>query len=91
MPCDSSGYPDPARIHLDRVVPILCWLCERITRTDPLAFRENVQLAAWWDEHLQEDRKRIEREDRQAEIQKTRAEALAKLIPEELAALSGWR
>ena len=87
MPCDSSGYPDPARAELDRVMPLLCWMCERAVEHDPLAFRDNIRVAAWWDEHQEYDRKREAVEQAQRERGVLAAQAYGKLTIEERAAL----
>jgi hypothetical protein len=45
-------------------------------------------LAAWWDDHKAQDRRRKEAERRQREREDTKAAALSKLKPEERSALN---
>lgn len=89
MPCNSDGYEDTGRTQreeLDKVTRLLCELCSTVANHHP-RIEVTSELAIWYRDHLEQDRRRgeiavIENHHKKA-IAEARAVALAKLTPEE--------
>lgn len=77
----------------DDFVPALCAALLSLApeRRDALIYnsrdRQARDLADWWEDHQEADRRRVEREQAEAAAAEARAKALAKLTPEERRAL----
>lgn len=84
MPCMDSGYDNSYSEEYEKAARAACDLA-RIVREDfPQTWRKmkhNVspQTLAWIEKHDEEDRKRIKREIEEAERNKQRKDAIAKL------------
>jgi hypothetical protein len=72
----------PTRELLDLETARLCSLLERTDVT-----RYSLELQMWWRDHQWADRMREEREEAEADLEKTRKGAIEKLTPEERSAL----
>ena len=55
---------------------------DRLLYGDPKN-RPRRELATWWEEHQEDDRRRVEREVKEAQTKKDKAAAIAKLTPYE--------
>lgn len=79
---------------LDSKVAYLCELCGSLTTEQQDAFIYNGRdknaraLADWWDLHQELDRQRILQEEEVLRQKEARANALAKLTPEDIKALN---
>lgn len=85
MPCRNDGAAEQhagrLKARLDEVTKLLCRAC-KLAEQGKVA-TDNAAIAAWWREHLQEDRQRIlaEREAREA-ARRVKRERLARLRAE---------
>lgn len=88
----NDSYGDVGR--LNTFVVKLCALLTNMSAAEQDAIIYNGrnpkarQLADWWDEHQAADRQRLAQEAEDKRRAKLRASALAKLTPDELAALT---
>lgn len=89
MPCSDGGPSysdyDKQNKQIKSLTQMLCHVC---TRADAGAswktiLSENLNLKRWWAEHQEEDKRRLQAEQRDAKIKKAKASALAKLTKEE--------
>lgn len=83
MPCDSRGYAESEarllRRELDRVTRILCEVFQATEEDLPFSH----EALAWKEEHERHDRERRAKEREMEEFRQRKAQALAKLLPEE--------
>jgi hypothetical protein len=98
VPCNSCGRPSgddyEARKKIERLEAMLCALIKVTgldTSLDKVDWAEAgvdaQDLRKWWTDHQEKDRQRRDRERHEADRERLRAEALAKLSPEEKVAL----
>ncbi len=95
MPCSDGGWPGDAIVEhsqrADRLARMLCGVMTTLKAYHPVIVRElcaeDKELADWWKQHQEFDRRRIERENADKAKKQAKNAALAKLTPEERKAL----
>jgi hypothetical protein len=81
MPCSCDGYPEPKPdLHNGPLAEALCKLMQEREASGDMQGIDAPTLA-WWEEHKERDKARIEYELMQAEKQQKRQEALDRLTP----------
>ena len=76
-------------VDLDTITEHLCTKLSNLTKKQTHEITSNARekrsrdLADWWEEHLEADRKRLQRELKAKKDAKTKAEAIKKLTPHE--------
>lgn len=89
MPCtydDGGAYEREQRQKLTQMLCYVCTQYEQGVRWD-IALNGNDVLAAWWVAHKQADERRAAQEAADREAEEYRRRGLAKLTPNERAAL----
>jgi len=74
MACDSNNYKQ----EFEKVKKLLCQVCRSMDlRDDDSYLKYNPELRYWWDEHKEQERKRIEQEKKLKEEAKSKLHSIA--------------
>lgn len=88
MPCtiskwEEEQYQKEERDRHIRVSQMFCSVMQLVEQDLEMLEACSKGVLAWWEEHKEHDKERIERELKEQERQELKAEALAKLSPYE--------